>query len=36
MSRGFLEVGMTTGELTGTEIIKNAQAAVSNLPGSHR
>jgi multidrug efflux pump len=33
MSRGFLEVGMTTGELTGTEIIKNAQAAVSNLPG---
>ena len=33
MSRGFLEVGMLTGELTGTEIIQNAQAAVSNLPG---
>ena len=33
MSRGFLEVGMTTEELTGTEVIKNAQAAVSNLPG---
>ncbi|MDC1110970.1 efflux RND transporter permease subunit, partial [Gammaproteobacteria bacterium] len=33
MSRGFLEVGMTTGELSGTEIIKNAQEAVSNLPG---
>ena len=33
MSRGFLEVGMLTGELTGTEIIQNAKAAVSNLPG---
>ena len=33
MSRGFLEVGLTTGELPGTEIIKNAQEAVSQLPG---
>ena len=34
MSRGFLEVGMTNdGELTGNQIIKNVEAAVSDLPG---
>lgn len=33
MARGFLEVGFTNGELTGNEIIKNAEQAVSNIPG---
>ena len=33
MARGFLEVGYTNGELTGNEIIKNAEQAVSNIPG---